>query len=73
VSGSIRPPQAVRDLLRKRSQLVQQRTANILSVQNLFARNLGRTPSGNEVKRLQEQNVEQLLKDEFRVLICTQI
>ncbi len=73
MSGSIRPPQAVRDLLRKRSQLVQQRTANILSVQNLFARNLGRTPSGNEVKRLQEQNVEQLLKDEFRVLICTQI
>jgi transposase len=63
-----REERAVRDLLRKRAQLVQQRTANILSVQNLFARNLGRTPSGNEVKRLQEQNVEQLLKDEFRIL-----
>ena len=59
---------AVRDLLRKRAQLVQQRTANVLSVQNLFARNLGRTPSGNEVKRLQAQTVEQLLEDEFRAL-----
>ncbi len=54
--------------MRKRSQLVQQRTANILSVQNLFARNLGHTPSGNEVKRLQAQRVEQLLGDEFRAL-----
>ena len=32
---------AVRDLLRKRSQLVRQRTANLLSIQNLVTRNTG--------------------------------
>jgi len=42
----------VRDLLRKRSQLVRERTTHLLSVQNLFARNTGRRMSGNEVKRL---------------------
>ena len=38
----------VRDLLRKRSQLVRERTTHLLSVQNLFARNTGRQMSGNE-------------------------
>ena len=43
--GYIYPPEerAVRDLLRKRMALVQQRTANILSVQNLEQRNRGTT------------------------------
>ena len=59
---------AVRDLLRKRSQLVRQNTANLLSVQNLFARNVGHTPSGNAVKRMREEAVEQLLDDECRAL-----
>ena len=59
---------AVRDLLRKRSQLVRQNTANLLSVQNLFARNLGHTPSSNAVKRMREEAVEQLLDDECRAL-----
>ena len=35
-----REARAVRDLLRKRSQLVRQRTTQILSIQNLLARNL---------------------------------
>ncbi len=40
--GHIYPKEgrAVRELLRKRGQRVRQRTANLLSVQNLFARNL---------------------------------
>ncbi len=38
---------AVRDLLRRRQRLVQQRTANILAVQNLFSRNRGRSISAN--------------------------
>ena len=42
----------VRDLLRKRSQLVRQRTANLLSVQNLIARELGKQISANEIKKL---------------------
>jgi transposase len=59
---------AVRDLLRKRSQLVRQRTANLLSVQNLFARNLGHTPNGNAVKRMRDQTVERLMEDDCRAL-----
>ena len=34
-----RTERAIRDLLRKRSQLVRQATMNLLSVKNLFARN----------------------------------
>jgi transposase len=36
---------AVRDLLRRRHALVQQHTANLLAVQNLFSRNRGRSIS----------------------------
>jgi transposase len=43
----------VRDLLRKRSFMVGQRTANILSVQNLLTRNTGRPPlSAAAIKKL---------------------
>jgi transposase len=51
----------VRDLLRKRSQLVRQRTMNLLSIQNLLTRNTGLTFSGNRIKRLTVGEVEQLL------------
>ena len=54
---------AVRDLLRRRSRLVQQHTANLLSVQNLFARNRGRSLSANEVKRRNSEAVSRLLPD----------
>lgn len=53
-----REARAVRDLLRKRSQLVRQRTTQILSMQNLLARNLGIQASGNEIKRWQAANIE---------------
>jgi hypothetical protein len=39
----------IRDLLRKRSQLVHQRTSNIQSIQNLMARNRGCSLSANRV------------------------
>jgi hypothetical protein len=41
--GSIYPKaeRAVRDVLRKRAHLVAQHTANVLSVQNILARNTG--------------------------------
>jgi len=47
-----REQRGIRDLLRKRSQLARQRTANLLGVQNLIARELGRQIRGNEIKRL---------------------
>ncbi len=58
----------VRDLLRKRSQLVHQHTANLLSVQNLMARNLGHSMNANQVKRLQYAQVNRLLADEYLAL-----
>jgi len=45
-----REQRAVRDLLRKRSQLVRQRTTQILCIQSLLARNLGAATSGNLIK-----------------------
>jgi transposase len=52
---------AVRDLLRKRSQLVRQRTMNLLSIQNLVTRNTGNALSGNRIKRLTMREVDELL------------
>ena len=58
----------IRDLLRKRSQLVRQHTANLLSVQNLMARNRGASISANAVKRLDFDQVGRLLENEPLVL-----
>jgi transposase len=52
---------AVRDLLRKRSQLVHQRTANLLSIQNLVTRNTGSSISANRIKELDIEQVDELL------------
>src|SRR4030065_1249910 len=42
----------VRDLLRKRLQLVRHRTAHILSFKSLVSRSLGITLSSNEIKKM---------------------
>ena len=49
---------AVRDLLRKRSQLVRQKTANILSIENLYSRNTGHSISANRIKQLSSETVD---------------
>jgi transposase len=54
----------LRDLLRKRSQLVHQHTANLLSAQNLVARNRGQSISANEIKRLQYEQAERMFESE---------
>src|SRR6266446_2588097 len=59
---------AVRDLLRKRSQLVHQRTANLLSIQNLVTRNTGSSIRSNRIKTLEPQQVDELLADGDRAL-----
>jgi len=59
---------AVRDLLRKRGQLVRERTRQVLSIQNLMARNLGVSMNANQVKRLSCQEVDALLPDESLAL-----
>ena len=56
-----RAQRPVRDLLRKRSQLVRQRTTNLLSIQNLLTRNTGSSLSAKRVKGLDVQQVDELL------------
>jgi transposase len=53
----------VRDLLRKRSQMVRQRTTNLLSIQNLVTRNTGSSINAKRVKGLDGQQVDELLAD----------
>jgi len=71
--GYIYPPEerAVRDLLRKRATLIQQRTANIVSVQNLEARNRGTKISSNEVKHLTNTRISELYDNEDLALALT--
>jgi transposase len=54
-----REQRAVRDLLRKRGHLVQQRTRNILSIQNLTSRNRGVRLSSNQTKQLTVEAVQE--------------
>ncbi len=56
-----REERAVRDLLRKRRQLVRQKTANLLSVQNLLTRNTGQAMRGNQIKQLTPATVSELV------------
>ena len=74
-----RTERAIRDLLRKRSQLVRQATMNLLSIQNLFARNRGEGINANRVKQLtpetvdaafEEPNVALAVKSNVKVLDC---
>ena len=62
-TGYIYPKEerAVRDLLRKRSQLVRQKTANLLSVQNLLTRNTGQALNGTQIKQLTPTAVRELV------------
>ena len=53
---------AVRDLLRKRAQLVRQRSTQILSIQNLITRNTGACISGNRIKRLSGDELVDMLE-----------
>jgi len=52
-TGHIYPKEqrAIRDLLRKRSQLVRQKTAHVLSAQSLHSRLTGRQASSNVIQR----------------------
>ena len=61
--GHIYPKQdrPVRDLLRKRAQMVRQRTANLLSIENLFSRNSGGKMTANRVKQLDGQQIDKLV------------
>ena len=60
-TGYIYPKEerAVRDLLRKRAQLVRCRTVQILSIQNLISRNRGKGISTEEIRKLDDNAIGQ--------------
>ena len=61
-TGTILPREhrAVRDLARKRMQLVRSRTTQVLAVENILARQLGGRMSCNQIKRLTADAVDAL-------------
>ena len=61
-TGTILPKEqrVVRDLARKRSQLVRNRTAQILSVENIMARQLGGRMTSNQIKQLSAETVDEM-------------
>src|SRR5437870_4665381 len=71
--GYIYPKQerVVRDLLRKRAHLVRQHTANVLSVQNIMARNTGVRFNVKRIQELTKQELQSLLTEEPQVLAVT--
>ena len=63
-----REERAVRDLLRKRGQLVRQRSTQILSMSRLLARNLGSHASGNAIKHWTSEVIDAIaLLDEQKL------
>ena len=58
-TGHIHPPteRALRDLARKRIQLVRDRTRHVLAVQNILARQTGGCVTSNAIKRWTAQDV----------------
>jgi len=71
-TGTILPPEqrAVRDLARKRMQLVRSRTAHILAVENITARQYGTRMGSHQVKRLTAAAVDQMpLPDEVGLAV----
>jgi transposase len=58
----------VRDLLRKRSFLVRQRTSLILSLQSMIERHKAEHLSSNEIKKLKISDLENIFKEDHLIL-----
>ena len=52
----------IRDMLRRRTMFVEQRTSQILSFQSMFTRNLGGKISNNQVKKLKEEDAAKMFE-----------
>ena len=75
-TGTILPAEqrAVRDLARKRMQLVRSRTSHILAVENLVARHCGTRITGNQAKRIGDEALRNLgLSEDVRLAIGSNV
>src|SRR6266498_355046 len=61
-TGTILPREhrVVRDLARKRMQLVNCRTTHVLAVENIMARQLGERMTSNQIKQLTADTIDSL-------------
>ena len=61
-TGTILPREhrAVRDLARKRMQLVRSCTAQILAIENIMSRQQGERLSSNQIKRLDDERIDKM-------------
>ena len=58
----------IRDLLRKRVMLVQEKTKHILSLQSLIARNSGKMLPNKKIKKITKNNIKELFQNEFLIM-----
>src|SRR5436190_5230437 len=58
-----REARAVRDLMRRRMQLVHTRSAHLIAMQTQFTRSTSKSPSSDALKRMLPEDVEALLDD----------
>lgn len=75
-TGYIHPPaeRALRDLARKRIQLVRTRTQQVLAVENILARTFGARLSSHAIKRLSIEDVEGLgLADDVALAVQSNV
>ncbi len=72
-TGYIYPKEerTLRDLMRKRMQLVQQSTKNLLSIQGIYMRHLSYKLSNNKIKQLTKLKIEQDFESD-NVVLATQ-
>jgi transposase len=59
----------VRDLLRKRTFLVKQRTAHIISLQSMIERHTGIHMSANTLRTIKPEDIKKLLKEDHLVTL----
>jgi transposase len=73
-TGYIYPKEerAVRDLLRKRAQLVRCRTAQVLSIENLVARNNGQRITKEDVQRMDHRTLKDLCQGDTSRMLAIQ-
>ena len=58
----------MRDLLRKRAQLVRHRTSHILSVSSMASRNMNTRINGNDVKSMGEDDIENIFIQPYLIM-----
>ncbi|MBL8366701.1 MAG: IS110 family transposase [Candidatus Accumulibacter sp.] len=69
-----RAERGVRDLMRQRSRLVQQRSQQVLSIENSLSRELGERSAANQIKRWQDTDVDRLpLADTSRLAVKSRL